>query len=87
MPSAFTPNHDGHNDCFGAKYWGFITEFDFSIFNRWGECVFKTKNPGQCWDGNYKGKLQIADVYVYIIHARSFCEASVFRKGTVALIR
>ncbi|MES1220268.1 MAG: gliding motility-associated C-terminal domain-containing protein, partial [Bacteroidota bacterium] len=87
MPSAFTPNNDGHNDCYGAKYWGFITEFDFSIFNRWGECVFHTKNPSQCWDGFYKGVPQNADVYVYIIKAKSFCESSVFRKGTVALIR
>jgi gliding motility-associated-like protein len=87
MPGAFTPNNDGRNDCFGAKYWGFITDFNFSIFNRWGERVFNTKNPTQCWDGNYKGIPQKADVYVYIIKARSFCEESVFRKGTVALIR
>ncbi|MCW3119127.1 MAG: gliding motility-associated C-terminal protein, partial [Chitinophagaceae bacterium] len=72
---------------FGAKYWGFITDFDFSIFNRWGERVFNTKSPTQCWDGNYKGNRQKSDVYVYIIRAKSFCEASIFRKGTVALIR
>lgn len=87
MPSAFTPNNDGKNDCFRAKSWGFVTDFNFSIFNRWGEIVFHTTNPTQCWDGNYKGVPQKADVYVYIIKAKSLCESSVFRKGTFVLIR
>ncbi|MEJ0107154.1 MAG: gliding motility-associated C-terminal domain-containing protein [Bacteroidota bacterium] len=87
MPSAFTPNNDGLNDCYSAKTWGFISDFEFSIFNRWGERVFHTTNPTQCWDGTYKGVQQKADVYVYIIRAKSLCESSIFRKGTFALIR
>jgi gliding motility-associated-like protein len=87
MASAFTPNGDGKNDCYSAKKWGFVTDFDFSIFNRWGERVFHATNPTQCWDGTYKGVAQKADIYVYIIKAKSLCESSVFRKGTIALIR
>jgi gliding motility-associated-like protein len=87
MPSAFTPNNDGKNDCYRAKSWGYVTDFEFSIFNRWGERVFYAKNPTQCWDGTYKGVPQKTDVYVYIIKAKSLCESSVFRKGTFALIR
>jgi len=87
MASAFTPNGDGKNDCYSAKTWGFVTDFDFSIFNRWGERVFHSTNPTQCWDGTYKGVAQKTDVYVYIIKAKSLCESSVFRKGTLALIR
>jgi gliding motility-associated-like protein len=87
MPNAFSPNNDGKNDCYRAKNWGYVTEFELSIFNRWGERVFYTKNPGQCWDGTYKGVPQKSDVYVYIVKAKSLCQSSVFRKGTVALIR
>ncbi|MGC4036374.1 MAG: PKD domain-containing protein [Chitinophagaceae bacterium] len=87
MPSAFTPNNDGLNDCYRVKYWGFIYELDFSVFNRWGERVFHTKNPSDCWDGTYKGVPQKSDVYVYIIKAKTLCNESVFKKGTFALIR
>src|SRR5205085_10402324 len=52
MPTAFTPNNDGKNDCYGVKYWGTIQEIDFSIYNRWGERIFHTNTIGQCWDGN-----------------------------------
>ncbi|MES2850026.1 MAG: LamG-like jellyroll fold domain-containing protein, partial [Bacteroidota bacterium] len=55
MPNAFTPNGDGHNDCFRTKYFGLIQELQFVIYNRWGEKVFFTTNPNDCWDGTYKG--------------------------------
>lgn len=86
MPSAFTPNKDGLNDCFGIKYWGAIREVDFSIYNRWGQLVFKTKNPGGCWDGTVDGVPQDPDVFVYIIKAKTGC-GDVFRKGTFSLIK
>jgi gliding motility-associated-like protein len=86
MPSAFTPNHDGKNDCYGIRYWGVIQELDFSIYNRWGNLIFHTKNPGECWDGTYKGMIQTPDVYVYLIRAKTIC-GNVFRKGTFVLIR
>ncbi len=87
MPTAFTPNNDGLNDCYGIKYWGIVEEIDFSIFNRWGERVFHTSNSRQCWNGIYKGVPQNAGVYVYMIRAKTSCDANVFRKGTFVLIR
>jgi gliding motility-associated-like protein len=88
MPNAFTPNNDGLNDCYGIKYWGFIDEIEFSIYNRWGERIFYTKDAGGCWDGTYKGVKQDPGVFVYMVRARTSCESDfVFRKGTFALIR
>jgi gliding motility-associated-like protein len=87
MPNAFTPNNDGLNDCYRVKYWGIIDEFEFSIYNRWGERLFFTKNAGQCWDGTYKGVKQDGGVYVYMIKAKTACDPEVFRKGTFVLVR
>jgi gliding motility-associated-like protein len=87
MPNAFTPNGDGLNDCFGIRYWGVIEEMEFSIYNRWGERIFFTKNPNACWDGTYKGIRQDTGVFVYMVKAKTICESSVFRKGTFTLIR
>src|SRR5690606_23804259 len=41
VPNAFTPNGDGLNDCFGISQWGNVQLKDFSIYNRWGERIFK----------------------------------------------
>ena len=87
MPTGFTPNNDGLNDCYGIKYWGTILNVEFSIYNRWGERIFFSKNPTDCWDGRYKGIPQDPNVFVYMIKAKTTCEGSIFRKGTFALIR
>ena len=86
MPTAFTPNGDGINDCYGVSFWGVIEKIDFKIFNRWGERIFYSKTPGECWNGIYKGALQKSDVYVYLIEAKTSC-GEVFKKGTFVLIR
>lgn len=87
MPTGFTPNNDGKNDCYGIKLWGSIETFEFSIYNRWGERVFFTTNPSDCWNGRYKGAEQNPGVFVYMIKAKTVCEPSLFRKGTFLLIR
>jgi gliding motility-associated-like protein len=86
IPSAFTPNGDGRNDCFGLKFWGETNTFDFSVFNRNGNVVFNTHYPGDCWDGSFKGMEQPVGTYVYMIRARTVC-GDVMRKGTVVLTR
>lgn len=87
MPTGFTPNNDGLNDCFGIKYWGNVSEIEFSVFNRWGQRVFYSKKVGDCWNGMHNGLLQDTGVFVYMIKAKTGCDPVVFRKGTFVLIR
>jgi gliding motility-associated-like protein len=86
VANAFTPNGDGVNDCFGIKYWGYIGQFEFAVFDRWGQRVFYSQNPQDCWDGSYNGKRQPAGTYVYSIKAAALCGMAM-KKGTVELIR
>lgn len=86
MPSAFTPNGDGVNDCFGVKKWGNTTNLQLDIYNRFGERIFSGYSSNACWDGTYKGIAQAPGTYVYQIVATTNCGA-VYRKGTVVLIR
>lgn len=86
MPTAFTPNGDGRNDCYGIKYWGLIKQLQFYIYDRWGNIVFYTANPGSCWDGTYKGQPAAIGAYLYYIRATTTCGA-VERKGTIVLSR
>ncbi|MDO6431419.1 gliding motility-associated C-terminal domain-containing protein [Flavitalea sp. BT771] len=86
VASAFTPNGDGNNDCFGIKYWGYVGDFEMAIFDRWGARVYYSKDPYQCWNGTFNGQPQPAGAYVYYIRAHALCGDAV-RKGTVMLIR
>ncbi len=86
VASAFTPNSDGKNDCFGLKNWPRIGKVEFSIYNRWGVPVFHTTDVNLCWDGTLNGVPQPAGTYVYQIKSAGACGIA-FRKGTVILIR
>jgi gliding motility-associated-like protein len=86
LPSAFTPNNDGNNDCFNVRKWGTLAALDFNVYNRWGNLIFHTTNASDCWDGTYQGKLQPSGAYIYQIRAQALC-GTVYRKGTVVLVR
>jgi gliding motility-associated-like protein len=86
LPNAFTPNGDGHNDCFSLKSWGNAEILEFSIFSRWGERVFSGKSTSDCWDGTFKGVILPVGDYVYHIRAKTLC-GEVVKKGAISLIR
>jgi gliding motility-associated-like protein len=86
MPNAFTPNNDGVNDCYGVKTWGALKELKLSIYSRWGDLLFQTTNPDQCWDGKHKGVEQSTGGYIYVVSATTLC-GKVVRKGIFMLVR
>jgi gliding motility-associated-like protein len=89
IPNAFTPNGDGLNDKF--KIIGIpdenITEYNFRIFNRWGQIVFETNDIDDAWDGTSKGEMCPAGVYVWEIFYKDSKKTKVTNKGTVMLLR
>ena len=86
VPKSFTPNNDGLNDCFGVSFWGKVTEFSFSVFNRWGRRVFYTTNSMDCWDGKFNGTMLDIGSYSYIIKGKGNC-GKINRRGMVIMIR
>ena len=85
IPSAFTPNGDGKNDVFKI-YSTLISAMDMKIFNQWGELVFSTSNPGDGWNGTYKGKMQPVGVYMYAVRVRLVDGTDLSRKGSLTLV-
>jgi gliding motility-associated-like protein len=86
VPNSFTPNNDGYNDCFSLKKWGTVSAFSAHIYNRWGQLIYRSSRPTDCWDGRLHGVDLPAGGYVYMIKAKTMC-GDVFRKGIVMLVR
>jgi len=87
VPSAFTPNNDGLNDLFTPMAFGDIRTFRFRVYNRWGEVVFETATPGTGWNGNYNGKKQDSNVFVWSCTYQLNGQKVEQRSGKVVLIR
>lgn len=88
VPSGFTPNNDGKNDLFKAVGNPTLKEFRLTVYNRWGEIIFDTKDKNYGWDGRYKNIFQPNDTYVWVIKYWKSDELKPqMLKGTVNLIR
>jgi gliding motility-associated-like protein len=87
VPNAFTPGKDGKNDVFRALLFGDVRGFSFTVYNRWGEIVFHSKERTKGWDGNYKGKPQDANMFVWVCRYQLEGEVEQMEKGTVMLMR
>lgn len=88
VPTAFTPNNDGLNDFFRPHNAIKADNYEFKVFNRWGQLVFQTNNWQAKWDGRINGELQTTGVYVWMLkYTHRDTGKAVFQKGTVTLIR
>jgi len=66
---------------------GDIVEYEFQIFNRWGNLFFQSKEVERGWDGYYNGKLCPQDVYVWKIRCKFANGELVTKVGDVTLIQ
>jgi gliding motility-associated-like protein len=87
VPNAFTPNNDRLNDylqpiCVGIKKMEY-----FTIYNRWGEVVFTTKEIGGKWNGLVKAVMQNTGSYIWVAKGVTYDGQVIQKKGTTTLIR
>lgn len=87
IPNAFTPNFDGINDEFTRFSSGCpVQEYQFQVFDRWGEMVFSTDDPAIGWDGYHNGKPANLGTYVFLITVTEYGHKKQFT-GELNLLR
>lgn len=89
VPTGFTPNGDGVNDVLlplgaSARY---SRDYEFQVWNRWGQEVFRTADTNQGWDGTFDGGQAQTGVYAYLVKYKNVLNEVKFIKGNVTLIR
>ena len=60
--------------------------YDFVIYDRWGQQIFRTSNPDDAWNGTYNGNYVPEGVYVYLLKFRNALNQIRQIKGNVAVI-
>ncbi len=66
VPNSFSPNHDQLNEIFIPVFECSFLEYEFSIYDRFGQQIFTTNESSQGWDGKINGNL--AEVGIYTWH-------------------
>jgi len=87
VPNTFTPNNNNLNDTFITKGNCDPVEIAMSIYNRWGECIFKSNDLNVGWTGQFRDVPCPEGVYLYQINLKYIDGTSELKKGKVMLIR
>ena len=87
VPSAFTPDKDGHNDYLKILRRGVFELEEMVIYNRWGEVVFEGHNLSDWWDGTFKGQPADVGVYVYHLKGIGYNNKQIEKEGNITLLR
>lgn len=93
VPNSFSPNDDGINDVFFPILSGFNLneiQYEFGIYNRYGDRIFYSQDPEQAWIGNAFGNDYYAQIdgftWTLRIITTSFSEP-IDLTGSVVIIR
>ena len=87
LPEVFTPNGDGINDILMPILPGIKKFRCFKIYNRWGQLIFESRDKSKGWDGNYLGKPQPIETYVWQMEGEDIAGKVYTKSGLISLIR
>ncbi len=86
LPTAFTPNGDGHNDVFRVLG-KCIFSVHMVIYNRWGQKIFESEDRHSGWNGKYQSENSEVGVYTYEVEAVNLLGEKFYQTGNVTLLR
>ncbi len=88
VPSAFTPNGDGLNDFLEPLNVTALNNMEFTVYNRFGQPVFKSAGINSKWNGTINSVKQPAGVYIWLLkYTDPISGKNVLQKGSAVLIR
>ena len=88
LPNSFTPNGDGINDVFVPVQMEVKDDsYSITIYDRWGNLVFKSNDITEGWDGKVGGKMvATGSTYVYFVTYQDFDSRVYEKNGKVTVV-
>jgi gliding motility-associated-like protein len=66
---------------------GRLSDYKLIIYNRWGQQVFETTDPGAGWNGRIENSAQETGTYIWTCMYRFNTQEKMIKKGSVVLLR
>jgi gliding motility-associated-like protein len=87
IPNAFSPNNDGNNDLFRPIHSPYVTQVSMTIYNRYGQVVFRSGPLQPAWDGKYNGRQADLGSYAWVVTYVDFSGKPKKMNGLVLVMR
>jgi gliding motility-associated-like protein len=86
-PNVFSVKSSNGNSRFSIQSNCQFSEFHLSIYDRWGELVFKSEDEMEPWDGTFRGYLSPMGGYTFLLEYKFMDDSPVQYYGNITLIR
>jgi gliding motility-associated-like protein len=88
-PDAFSPNSNQINEVFKPVTDCEASDYDITIFNKWGEIIYRSNDYLSGWNGkDSKNRDVMQDYYYYLVKYKSKLTGKIlYKKGAVLLLR
>ncbi len=87
ISKVITPNNDGKNDFLEIKSLCLFEKYELSVFNRWGNVVFKSTNPNEFWNGKNQQEDSPDGNYMYLLKYKFINMEETSKNGNILLMR
>ena len=87
VPTGFSPNGSGANETYSIIVGKNVTGIIFSVYDRWGNQMFKSDDKAFEWDGTYHGQPCNVGVYAYVLEIVYNDGSGELRSGNITLVR
>ena len=87
FPNSFTPNNDGINDIFKPTVYGTLEKYQLSIYNRYGQLVFHTKDLFSGWDGSFINKVKNTGTFIWVSNYTFSGKLNETQTGSILLLK
>lgn len=68
-PNIFSPNQDNIEDTWKPEFDIYPIDYNLNIYDKWGNLVFRTTDPNQSWDGQFRSKNVEGGIYIFQVTA------------------
>lgn len=83
LPNAFSPNGDGQNDVVELFSNCQLSEIQTSVFDRWGNLLYRGQNSERLWDGTVEREQAREGIYILMIDYQLLSESGGKQQGTL----
>lgn len=87
ISNVITPNNDGKNEFLEIKSICLFEKFELTIFNRWGNIVYKSTNPSEFWNGKNNQEDCPDGNYMYLLKYKFSNMEETTKNGSILLMR
>ncbi|MEM6398307.1 MAG: PKD domain-containing protein, partial [Bacteroidota bacterium] len=91
IPNAFSPNGDNENDVLRVRSQfidqGLLLDFEWMIYNRWGQEILHSTDPLAFWDGTFKGDPVEPDVFGYYLRVVCPDGQELIQQGNITVLK